>query len=614
VARVSSTWLLFLIVVLGAGSLRAADEGEVRAAATAADADPAQPLSWLKSGDYPALESYYSQQQTRYEAGAIPDDKLYASFRKLYEDSPDNEGSFDRWIAAYPNSYAAVLARGVYLYRMAWAVRGDRYLNDTSSPQIEAMNNYLRRARPDLIASLKLTDKPYLSTLYLFNVAMLNGTSSERAQWYERGTALDPDNTLLRYRYMFSLRPRWGGSYGKMQGFLDQCEKDRVPPRLLARLAMLIHADLAEDAMRRADTQKTFDEWQEVLSLATQAQEEPGTEALIGFTRAAQDLNRPADAQRGLKLLDGRNPEDAWSQGRLGWIYVNAHQDEKAWTFLMRAAEQNDPWAQFVIGHSTYDGLPTLKRAPDQQAGLVWIRRSAAQCFPEAVQFLAARGEKQTSDCKRRSSADREWWVRLIPIGVGLLTSLVTSLIAASRKRKSAAGAGAGAGAATGAAAAGASGQSTRLQYPAIVLVIGILVVGFFTALAVLSIVYDNGTGGPAVSALFAAFGVLGLLMLLEYARARHELTPEGLEFGRLLGPRGSLKWRDVTRLTYSKGMRWFRIETASGAVARISAMLTGLPEFAHAVLEYVPSYALDAGAREVLEACLQGELPRLAS
>lgn len=611
-SRVSRAWLLFLIVVLGAGLLRAADEGGARAATPTSDADLAKPLSWLKSGDYAALESYYSQQQSRYEAGAIPDDKLYASFRKLYEDSPDNEGYFDRWIEAYPHSYAAVLSRGVYLYRMAWAVRGERYISDTSNPQIEAMENYLRRARPDLIASLKLTDKPYLSTLYLFNVAMLNGSSSEQAQWYERGMTLDPDNTLLRYRYMFSLRPRWGGSYQRMRDFLAQCEKQNAPPRLLARLNMLIHADLAEDAMRRADTQQTFDEWQQVLSLATEAQEEPETEALIGFTRAAQDLNRPADTQRGLKLLEGRNPDDAWSQSRLGWIYVKAHRDDEAWKFLMRAADQNDPWSQFVIGHSTFDGVPTLKKAADQQAGLVWIRRSAAQCFSEAEQFLAARGEKQTADCKRRSSADREWWVRLIPVAAALATSLITSLIAAGRRRKArAAGAPAGAGTPSPAAA---SGEPKRLQHSPLVLVISMLAFGLFAAAAAFSLAFDNGTGGPLVSAGFAALGILGLLTMIEYARARHELTADGLEFGRLFGPRGSLRWRDVTRLTYSRGMRWFRIETATGDVARISAMLTGLPEFARVVLDQVPSYAIDASTREVLEGYVQGQLSRLAS
>ncbi|MFZ1099348.1 MAG: DUF4034 domain-containing protein, partial [Steroidobacteraceae bacterium] len=540
------------------------------------------------------LEAYYSLQQQDYEAGRISDEALYGSFRKLYEDSLDNEGSFDRWVQAYPRSYVAVLARGTYLYRMAWFVRGNQYIGATSAQRIEAMTHWLGGSRSDLLASLKLTARPYLSTLYLLNVATLQGTAAERRHWYEAGTAIDPHNALVCLRYMFGLRPRWGGSYQQMKDFLQQCEQQHLPPTLLARLNMLIHADLAEDAMRAADTRKTFDEWQQVVTLAAVAREEPSTEALIGFTRAAQDLNRPADAEEGLRKLEGRNPDDAWSQARLGWIYVQAHKDDRAWLFLMRAAEQNDAWAQFVVGHTTYDGLPTLHKSPDQQAGLLWMRRSAAQCFPEAVEFLAAHGERQSSsDCKRRSTGSREWWTALLPAGGGLLTSLITGWIALRRKRK---------------AAQQAPDYSRRMQHASSMLSLGLLTLGLCVALAVAAIVYNNGSGGPIVSAACAGIGILGLLMIVEYFRASHELTVDGLDFGRLLGPRGSLRWRDVTRLTYSRGLRWFRIETASGEVVRICATLTGLPEFARAVLAQVPSYAIDDSAREVLQACVRGK------
>jgi hypothetical protein len=60
--------------------------------------------------------------------------------------------------------------------------------------------------------------------------------------------------------------------------------------------------------------------------------------------------------------------------------------------------------------------------------------------------------------------------------------------------------------------------------------------------------------------------------------------------------------------------MRWFRIETASGEVVRVSALVTGLPEFAGAVLEQVPSYAIDDGARETLQAyAIKGGSPAAA-
>jgi len=589
---------LVLVAVLGAASLRAAETAAAQPPASTDTADAVQPLAWLKAGNSAALDEYYSHQQQDYEAGRISDERLYASFRKLYEDSLDNQASFDRWVQTFPNSYAAVLARGVYFYRMAWAVRGDKHLTDTPTQRIEAMKNWLGRARPELLASLKLTRKPYLSTLYLLNAAMLRGSAEERRRWYEEGMAIDPSNALIRYRYMFSLRPRWGGSYRQMEDFLAQQRAQQAPPALLARLAMLIHADKAEDAMQAGDNQRIFEEWQEVLRLAEVAGEQPGTEALIGYTRAAQDLNRPADARRGLERLEDRHPEDAWSQARLGWIYLQAHQDEKAWPLLLKAAEQNDSWAQWVVGHSTYDGVPTLHKPPDQQAGLVWIRRSAKQCFPDAVRFLAARGEKPSADCKRRrSGGEREWWEALIPAAGVLLTSLVTALAAALRKR------------------AQPAASPARMQYPPSVRAIGAFILAVLIMVAAaFAVTAENGPGGPVVVGVLAAFGALGLLLIVGSVRLWHVLTADGLEFGRFLGPRGSLQWRDVTRLTYSKVMRWFRIETASGEVARISAMLTGLPEFACAVLEQVPSYAIDDGAREALQAyAIKGGSPAAA-
>jgi tetratricopeptide (TPR) repeat protein len=595
-ARGSTTVFLVLVAVLGAEP-RAAETAAPQRPADANTADAVQLLGWLEAGNSAALDEYYSRQQQDYEAGRISDERLYASFHKLYEDSLDNEASYDRWVEAFPNSYAAVLARGVYFYRMAWAVRGDKYLTETPTPQLEAMKSWAGRALPELLASLKLTSKPYLSTLYLLNAAMLQGSAEERRRWYERGMAIDPSNALIRYRYMFSLRPRWGGSYGQMEAFLAQARAQQAPPALLARLAMLIHADKAEGAMQAGDNQKIFDEWQEVLRLAEVAGEQPGTEALIGYTRAAQDLNRPADARRGIERLEERHPEDAWSQSRLGWIYSQAHQDEKAWPLLLRAAEQNDSWAQWVVGHSTHDGVPTLHKAPDQQAGLVWIRRSAEQCFPDAVEFLAARGEKPSAACKqRRSRGERAWWEALIPAAGVLLTSLVTVLAAALRKR------------------AQPVAPTARMQYPPSLRAVGPFLLAVLIMLAAaFAVTAETGPDARVVAGAFTTFGALGLLLMVGSVRVWHVLTADGLEFGRLMGRRGSLKWRDVTRLTYSKGMRWFRIETASGEVARISAMLTQLPEFARAVLELVPSYAIDDGAREALQAYIKGGSPAAA-
>jgi hypothetical protein len=46
----------------------------------------------------------------------------------------------------------------------------------------------------------------------------------------------------------------------------------------------------------------------------------------------------------------------------------------------------------------------------------------------------------------------------------------------------------------------------------------------------------------------------------------------------------------------YTPLMKWFRLETQSGNVARVSVMLMGLPEFAGLLLQNAPQGAIAAG------------------
>jgi tetratricopeptide (TPR) repeat protein len=363
-------------------------------------AEDIQPLESLNTGNYLALEQFYSEQQRAFEAGTISDETLFAAFRKLDVRSPDGARAFDGWVSAFPKSYAALLARGTYEYHMALAARGDNYIRDTTQPKLDAMSNWLRRAQSDLDASLQLTPKPYLSVVYLLDLSMLSGTPEERQHWFEVALKMDPVATHVRHRYMFSLRPRWGGSYTQMQEFLQQCKSQGLPPKLIASLEILIHADLAEDAMSAGDQAQVLNEWGQVLSLSDLAEEAPSDEALIGYARAAQDLGRPADAERAIKQLQGRTFQDAWSLSRVGYIYVRAHHDAEAWPILQRAAELDDAWSQYLVGANLYNGMPSLKISAQPAEGLLWIKRSAQQCHPEALRFLAAHGQGQMAGCQ----------------------------------------------------------------------------------------------------------------------------------------------------------------------------------------------------------------------
>jgi hypothetical protein len=347
-----------------------------------------QPLTWLKAESYEALEQSYSRMQRDYESGKLKDDQLFPAFRKLYEDEPSNARYFDRWVRTYPKSYSARVARGAYYYRMAWAARGNNFIANTPPEQLIRMRDYLALALQDLPESLNMTAKPYVSILYLLNANILAGSAEERRQWFDRGTSIDPNNMLLRTRYMFSLRPRWGGSLKDMQAFLKECERQPGAAAALPELKFDVASEAAATLPPTTTPTERLARWTEVGQLSEAAFQAPDPVALAGYARAASELNRRVDADRALAQLAQLDVKDAWTLSQMGWIYVRENRMAEGWLVLQKAAALNDAWSQFAVGKTLIQGCPEIHLPVDQTAGMGWIRRAADQGFPEAVAFL----------------------------------------------------------------------------------------------------------------------------------------------------------------------------------------------------------------------------------
>ena len=352
-----------------------------------ANADP-QTLSWLKSEQYAALDAYYSGQQRAYEAGHVLELALYRGYVDLYEEQKANSQYFDGWVAAFPKSYSARAARGAYYYRMAWASRGHDYAQNTPQKQIDAMRRYVALAQTDLKASLTMSGKPYMSTLYLLNAAMMNNQPDELRHWLDLGNSIDPANTLLRARYMVSLMPKWYGSYPRMRGFLEECRRQHLPEAQLARLDQTIQTAMAADFAQGGNQAAAYDHWGAALELAKVSGEPLSAADLYSYTYAAWHEGHEKEADDGLAQLEAMPLEDAWILTQMGAIYVKEKRMKEAWTVLLKAAKLNNASAQLAIGKTLYLGCADIGQPADPDAGLVWIRRAADQGFGEARTVL----------------------------------------------------------------------------------------------------------------------------------------------------------------------------------------------------------------------------------
>ena len=174
----------------------------------------------------------------------------------------------------------------------------------------------------------------------------------------------------------------------------------------------------------------------------------------------------------------------------------------------------------------------------------------------------------------------------------GLAMSVVMGWMARSRLRKT------------------PPGDTPQLAHPPSTLVVGVVGFVFFIGLAVLSNVFANRSTSLWTTLTFIALALLALPMVADYFFARHTVSAQGMQFGRMNGRRGEFAWGEVRQVSFSRAMQWFRLELADGRIVHVSAMLAGLPAFARLLLDHVPPEAVTEAARPILQATADGRPP----
>ena len=192
----------------------------------------------------------------------------------------------------------------------------------------------------------------------------------------------------------------------------------------------------------------------------------------------------------------------------------------------------------------------------------------------------------------------RDWWVSVLQWSLwGVVMVIVMGWVARSRLR------------------ARPEGDQRTLRHPISTLLIGLMGSAFFFGIAIISnTVGKNATATIWTTLGFVLFGLASLPMVADYFFARHTVSEAGLEYGRMWGQRGSLRWADVVRVSYASGMKWFVLQTRDGKTVRISVMLMGLPAFAGLLLQHVLPQAIDEEAFPIIRETQGGRPPSVWS
>ena len=157
--------------------------------------------------------------------------------------------------------------------------------------------------------------------------------------------------------------------------------------------------------------------------------------------------------------------------------------------------------------------------------------------------------------------------------------------------------------------------QKSELVRPRSVQMTGLMCFAVFGALGVISYkniapqVFTDSTWWTTVC--FAAFAFLGAFLSIASLIEKHMVSEVGLKFRNCFGIRRTIAWSDLRSIRYfGYPKSYFRLETNSGTVIRISAMLRGLPQFAGFLLERAPEDSIDHVTLGILDATAAGIPP----
>lgn len=201
------------------------------AAVNAFVAEPTSLRKLLESRQYDKLESALAAIDTATRGKYDQENVRWAAYNYLAQPRPANEKLFDEWRAT--GSTRARLARAMFLEKRGWRARGGSYASETSPSQFTRMEDFHAEAEREYLAVLEKDPGEIQALSGLMSRCLNRGGAECSRKLLARALAKEPGSFNIRAEHMYSLKPRWGGSYEAMSAFANEAQKQvHLNPRL----------------------------------------------------------------------------------------------------------------------------------------------------------------------------------------------------------------------------------------------------------------------------------------------------------------------------------------------------------------------------------------------
>ncbi len=198
-----------------------------------ATADKRVSLRLLRERKFDALDAWMNDLQARFESDWHNEYWPIDALEAFGNPDPSLNPLLDEWVAAKPDSYMALAARGIHRASLSWYARGGKWTCETPRENFRKMGEEHAVAFPDLDDAVSMHPALLAAQRALIQIAMANSAplALQRRLLQE---ALDrcPDCFQIRVTFMLSLRPRWSGSYAQMAAFARESSRRSTNPKM----------------------------------------------------------------------------------------------------------------------------------------------------------------------------------------------------------------------------------------------------------------------------------------------------------------------------------------------------------------------------------------------
>lgn len=291
-----------------------------------------------------SLNEKLEEWQQAYEQDYSVESNVFDAFEVFASADPLYEQYLNMWIQQYPTSYVPFVARAKYYCECGWMARGFKWASETSEEQFNKMERYFSLALQDIAAALKLNPQIDVCYQLMIQIAMTVSDDVLKKNALQEALKYHPYGYSVRYQYLYSLTPRWGGSYNKMEEFIELSEKYATYNPELKSLRAVIPADKADVLKREGNYDDAIQFYTKAIQYKERAsyyvdrgdcykQLEKYRQALEDYERALDlspnnpdylrrksnalyGLKRFSEAQDAIEMAERLDPNNKWIQKR----------------------------------------------------------------------------------------------------------------------------------------------------------------------------------------------------------------------------------------------------------------------------------------------------------